>query len=88
MLPLKNVWRYNSPSYRCDGTFQSDSSAGASLLEGGGTATAVTEGVYAARDFSMLASRVSWFSAHTRMTSPVGATVTVAALAIWYWSSR
>ena len=30
----------------------------------------------------MLASRVSWFSAHTRMTSPVGATVTVAALAI------
>ena len=42
------------------------------------------QGIYAASAFSMLASKVSWFSAHTRMTSPVGATVTVAALAIWY----
>ena len=42
------------------------------------------QGIYAASAFSMLVSRVSWFSAHTRMTSPVGATVTVAALAIWY----
>ena len=36
----------------------------------------------AARAFSMLASRVSWSSAQTRTTSPVEATVTVAALAI------
>ena len=39
---------------------------------------------YADKAFSMLARIVSWSSAQTRTTSPVGATVTVAALATRY----